>query len=334
MRFFRSLLLLCSLFVAALAVSQNTRVDSLVDNAVAWREKGNGELALRELDLLAASKNVGERVLFELAFTHLQLGHYTLAITPAKKVMANNGQYRVDAALILMECYVARGEYNRARRLFKPLSREALVDERIPYHFAALYQKMGMLDEAEEQIQRAILINRSYVDAHLLLCNIMLEKGERLKAMLPLYYYLLLDNGGDEGDRAVKQLIHLWKFSSGRMLEMFKPSTPKGVYALAQRHINAIAVNDSIGKLDGGGAIDLLSRHTASLFDFLSTHNEDNFDFYQLVYIDFFCELHAKGHVEPFTYYICNPQWHPQVLEWIAGNGQRFNAFRIWMESR
>ena len=60
----------------------------------------------------------------------------------------------------------------------------------------------------------------------------------------------------------------------------------------------------------------------------------DNFDFYQLVYLDFFIELHTKGYVEPFVYFISDGQWHAQVLEWIAGNGQKFNEFRVWMESR
>ncbi|MGV8827099.1 MAG: tetratricopeptide repeat protein [Breznakibacter sp.] len=334
MHFLRFLLLVSFLLLGTLIQSQNTLVDSLIDQAVAWREKGNAELALRELDPLVVAKDASERALYELALTHMQLEHYTLAIGPAKRVLSLKGAHRVDAALVLGQCYVARGEYKRAQRLFKSLSDVALVDERIPYQCAVLYLKMGQHDAAEAEVQKAILLNRTFVDAHLLLSNIMLEKGERIKAMLPLYYYLLLDNDGENGALAGKQLIQLWKFSSGRVLGMLNRGSSKDLYHQAGQYINTISTDDSISTLQGSAAISLLSQHTTRLFGFFKEHSGDNFDFYQLVYIDFFTELHTKGYVEPMVYFISNAQWHPQVLEWIAGNGQKFNEFRVWMESR
>lgn len=334
MQFFRFLFLMSFLSLGTLIHAQNTSVDSLIDRAVAWRNNGNAELALRELDALVVAKDVSERALYELALTHMQMEHYTLAIAPAKRVVAMKGTHRVDAALVLAQCYVARGEYKRAERLFKTLNDVAKTDERIPYHLGALYLKMGQHDAAEVEVQKAILLNRGFVDAHLLLSNILLEKGERIKTMLALYYYLLLNNDGGDAELAAKQLTQLWKFSSGRVLAILNPAASKGLYADASRYINTISPNDSIATLQGSAAISLLCQHTTRLFGFFSEHSGDNFDFYQLVYLDFFTELHNKGYVEPMVYFISNAQWHPQVLEWIAGNGQKFNEFRVWMESR
>lgn len=334
MHFFRFLLLMSFLSLGTLIHAQNTFVDSLIDRAVAWRNNGNAELALRELDALVVTKDVSERALYELALTHMQLNHFTLAIAPAKRVVAMKGAHRVDAALVLAQCYVARGEYKRAERLFKTLNDVAKSDERIPYHLGALYLKMGQHEAAEAEVQKAILLNRGFVDAHLLLSNILLEKGERIKAMLALYYYLLLNNDGGEAELAATQLTQLWKFSSGRVLAMLNPAASKGLYVDASRYINTISPNDSIATLQGAGAISLLNEHTAELFQFFSEHSGQNFDFYQLVYLDFFTELHNKGYVEPYVYFISDALWHAQVLEWIAGNGQKFNEFRMWMESR
>ena len=331
----RLFFVVCVLSVAPFIQAQQNKVDSLVDVAVGWRESGNAELALRELDALAASKNAGERILYEQALTLLELNRYSLAIAPAKRAVAMKGNFRVDASLILTQCFVARGEYKRAQRMLNTLRDDALQDERIPYHYAALYLKMGDLDKAESEVQKAILLNRSFIDAHLLLSNIMIDKGARLKAMLPLYYYLLYNSNHDDDVQAVQQLCSIWKSSSGRMIDYLrKPIIANDLYGDAERQIKTISTNDSISTAEGVEAIKILLRSTCRLFEFLKMKSGDNFDFYQLVYLDFFIELHTKGYVEPFVYFISDGQWHAQVLEWIAGNGQKFNEFRVWMESR
>ena len=334
MHHFRLFIFGCLFCVVYQVQAQRSRVDSLVDVAVEWREKGNAELALRELNAIEAGKNQNERVLYELAYTHLVLSHYTLAITPAKKAMAMSGEYRVDAALVLAQSYVSRGEYKRAQRLFLTLEDDARTDERIPYQFASLYLKMWELDNAEAEVQKAIVLNRSFVDAHLLLSNILIEKGMRVKAMLSLYFYIFLNNDNEDGINAAKQLDKLWKASSGRVLYFLKPTPARDIYFEADQYIKTICTNDSITSFQGADAIRLLSQYTDGLFGFFKTHSGDNFDFYQLIYLDFFIELQSKGYVEPFVYFVSNAQWHAQVLEWIASNEQQFNAFRIWMETR
>lgn len=330
MKIFYSIVTL--LMITSLTTAQSVLSDSLVEVAIGWRNRGNAELAIRQLDELTSSKNASVRAYYELAYTHLMLGNYTLAISPAQKVL--RGSYRTDAALVLVQSYTHRGEYRRAERLINSLGVEAKSDVRIPYHHAELLLKMGRLDDAESLIHQAIVVDRGFEDAHLMLSAIMTGKGERLKAMLPLYYYLLIQNEGEGARQAVKQLIHLWNFSSGRVLERVSTKSKTAASRRDDVALYHISPNDTIMTLDGSVAINQLAEYTNQLFQYLSKSDERPLDVYQLVYVDLFSELHLTGHTNAFCWYICNPQWHPQVLEWIAGNNHSFNTFRLWMELR
>lgn len=324
MRHIFIIILSLSLFTAA--NGQSAAVDSIIDAAISWRNYGNSDLVVRELNTLVSSVRTSDRAYYELGYTHLVNGNYTLAMLNAKRAVDLKGDYKVNAQLVLSQCYIARGELNRAMRLLKSLPKD---DAEVLYNMAVIYYRNKKLDEAETYVQKAINDDKGMADAHLLLSYIMLDKGERLKSMLPLYYYLLLNNEGDDARDAFKQLNGMWAVGGRHIIGRIKKDVKPGFYRNADIKIEEFAKSVSEEKDD----LKKLMSLTSQLFQYLKDESGDNFDFYQITYSDFFIVMHNNEFSEPFACFLCYDVWKPQVIRWITDNGFRFNDFRVWMES-
>ncbi len=327
----RFFLLFNILLLFTVANGQTHSADSIVDVAVGWRDRGNSYLAVKELDDLLAADRTNERALYELAYTHLINKNYILAMISAKRASDLNGSYRTDARLVLSQCYIARGELRRAMRMLKTLPGD---DSRVAYNKAVVCYRNQKLDDAEVFAQQAITVDKSFVEAHLLLSYVMIDKGERMKAMLPLYYFLLLNNDNEDAVDAVKQLNALWTAGSARLIGRQKKTESRGFYFKADAFIENVARDEIAQAANNGEKIARLVRETKQLFGYLKDKSEDNFDFYQIAYSDFFIQLFDQGYSEPFVNYACYEIYKVDVIDWIAGNGEQFNRFRIWMEAR
>jgi tetratricopeptide (TPR) repeat protein len=310
---------------------QSSNTDSVVDAAISWRNSGNSFLAVKQLDELVAMDKNNDRALYELAYTHLLSNNITLAMINAGRVVKMGGAYGTDAGVVLAQCYIARGELRRAMRELNKLPDN---DSRVPYNKALVFYKEGKLEEAGKFAQKAIADDKTFADAHLLLSYICLDSGERLKSMLPLYYYLLLNNDTGESAEAVAQLNGLWAPGSGRLISRKKEGQGQRFYAGADAFIESLTKNDGIPAKGDGQYIERLTRLTKGLFDYLKSRSDANFDFYQIAYSDFFIQLFDQGYTDSFVNYICYQPFKASVLEWISGHGSEFDNFRIWMEAR
>ena len=318
------------LFVVCLvdSHSQSTaRQDSLIYLGRVWREARNYNMAIDQF--LRAG---GDEAEYEIALTHYNMGKVSTALSESKAIVERDNAFSLDANLLIGLCRERQGFERAAKRIYKKLAEKGSA--MAAYYYASMMQRKGHLDEAEKMCQRSILIDNGIPEAHYLLSVIEVQKSERYKAMMSLYFYLLINNDENNQRMAYSNLIRLWR-RSAKALEIIKTDKKSDkMTAAIEKHIDGLATSDSISNLEGREQIEALIKDTDSLMRFLLSSTEDNLDFWQIAYADFFVKMVPRNFIKPYVYYISDASHHAEVLDYVAQDEYLFNEFRLWMEAQ
>ena len=288
-------------------------------------------LACKSADAQSISNK--DSVDYSLAMLHYNTGKIALCVAECNTLIKGGGYYTDDARVLLAKCRDTQGFYRVARRMYRKLVAEDNANA--AYHYGAMLVRKGHYAEAEQMLQKAIIGNKSNADAHLMLAIVKANQGERFKAMMPLYYYMLINTDEEQQIMAYNRLLSLWR-QSAKTLVMIKNSKQVDPFNDAtDAAICTWATSDSIMHLDGKEQIEKLGQYTSQLFSYLLNNSEKNLDFWQVVYSDFFVTLVPRNFVLPYVYYISDASHHAEVLNYLSGSeGNLFNEFRLWMEAQ
>lgn len=302
--------------------------DSLIELGKTWRSSKNYVIALDQF-----LKAGGDEAEYEIALTHYYMGKIAMSLSECKTIVAKDNAYSMDANVLMGLCRERQGFDRAAKRIYKKMVGQGSA--RAAYYYAVMMQKKGHLADAEEMVQKSIRLDKGIPESHFLLSTIMAQKSERFKAMLPLYYYLLINDDEDNQRVAYANLIRLWR-RSAKALEILKDSKrqPDKFNDGVERYIEQLATSDSIAQMNGEEQIEALRERTYELMKHLLEVSEENLDFWQVTYTDFFVKLVPRNFVEPYVYYISDVTHHAIVLDYVARNEYLFNEFRLWMEAQ
>lgn len=279
------------------------------------------------------SYNYDEDSHYQQAMSLFEQSKIALCVEECKSIINYNGKHTENAQVLLALCREVQGFDRAAIHIYKKLIKANSATG--AFHYGVMMEKRGNLKEAEALFQKSISFDRTLAEAHLHLSNINLIQGRRLKAMLPLYYTLLISTDKSHQEHAYSQLISLWRHSAQAIdiLNKDKSSADK-FNRNVDKFIASIASSDSISSLKGNEQINKLYNLTSQLFNHLLETSEENLDFYQIYYSDFFVTLVPRNFVEPYIYFISDNMHHAETLQWINENGYLFNEFRLWMEAQ
>lgn len=314
--------------MAEASAQQTTERDSLLELGRTWRSSKNYTLAIEQF--LRAG---GDEAEYEIALTHYYMGKIPMALSETKQIVKRDNVFYKDAMVLMGLCRERQGLDRAAKRIYKKMIEDGSAWA--AYYYAAMMQRQGHLDKAEEMVQKSIRLDKGIPESHFLLSTIMAQKSERFKAMLPLYYYLLINDDEDNQRLAYANLIRLWR-RSAKAIEILRSQKRKADKFNDQVEllIDRLATSDSIAQMKGKEQIDELKAKTQSLMAYLLDSSEDNLDFWQVTYTDFFVKLVPRNFLEPYVYHISDATHHPVVLDYVAQNEYLFNEFRLWMEAQ
>lgn len=319
-----ALLLLIATLVAA---QSTTRQDSLLNIGRMWRDNHNFEMAIDQF--LRAG---GDEAEYEMALTHYYMGKISMALSESKSIAKRGNNFSLDAEVLTALCRESQGFERAAIRIYKNATAQG--SSRAAYHYAAMLLRKGHRDEAEQWAQKSIMLNKNNADAHLLLATVMTEKNERFKSMMPIYYFLLINNDEEKQRLAYRQLISLWR-ESAKAINLIKTcKVPDPFNDAINRQIEQWTTSDSIAKVPAKEQITMLCQQTERLFRYLLETSELNLDFWQVTYTDFFVKFVTRNFVTPYVYYIADAEHHADVLVWTSSETYLFNEFRLWMEAQ
>ncbi len=314
--------------------AQNKEAEQLVEQGIKFSNEGSYRRAITKFEDALQLDEKLNKAKYELAYVFLQTGNSEMAAKYSKEVMKSDETLRLEASLILGAAYDQQKEYKKSLKVYKKAVKEYPENNLAHFNLGLSYYNHHDWDEAELCLTKATMLDKSYSGSHYLLAHIMLNKGETIKSMLSFYYFLLLEQDTERVEDAYDILEELWKSGVNNSDGQTIVSINKGnndYYKMVDLEVKLKAAS-YIGNFEPADRLKVFSDNTYLLFDVISQSYDGKIGFWELIYLDFFRELHEKGYTASFAYYISNTNYRPQVLVWLSDHYSEFNSFINWME--
>lgn len=276
------------------------------------------------------------RAQYEKAYVYMAMGEWREVLYYSYEVLDEESDYYIDACLLYGSALDKSGRSKQALKFYKKVLKDHPNESLIAYNLALSYFNIKDWDNAQESVQKSIVIDKMNLESHLLLSSILLKKGERFKALLPLYYYLLFDQDSGKSIDAHNQLLNIWNLlamNNGKNVTM--PLSSFSDSGMIELEIGAKAIasefitNDYKRKMEQP---ERLAAQTQELLDLLSTAEVESLDFIDITYVDFFKTLTSSGYADVYSYYISTCIYKEKILVWITEHNKSFLSFMDWME--
>ncbi|MCU4164468.1 tetratricopeptide repeat protein [Carboxylicivirga caseinilyticus] len=330
------LIVLCQL-IFWVGFAQNDEVEKLIDQGVALQNHGLYHDAISKYNQALAKDKNNLRAQYEMSYSYLELENYDKAIYYSFEVVRKKTSHYLDACMVYGAALDYSGKAKGAIRFYRKVISEYPNEYLLYYNLGLSYYKNNETEEAEKCVEKAIQLNKLHMSSHLLLSSIMQAKGERLKSMLPLYYFLLFEQDSKRSVDAYNQLQNLWTLSA-----IHKGNTVAISVGLNPSKAGMSALELGVGTIAAGYLMDekdldsepylKMAEQTQDLFTLMKEVDVADLDFFALTYIDFFKMLTTNEHEYVYSYYISNCAYKEKVLAWLTENNGDFSKFMEWME--
>ncbi|TLX70840.1 tetratricopeptide repeat protein [Labilibacter sediminis] len=339
----RNYLLGLFIIVSHLLLAQSDELETILDRGKVEFERGNYEEALTWFKQAYKLDRGSNKVCYELALTHLSLGNDEDVAVYSGKIIKRGGEFQEDAFLLNGSAWENLGRAERALKIYKEGLEHFPSSYLLHYNLALALFNEKEYDEAQEYAINAIELYPAHSSSHLLLAYIMYDKGERIQTMLPLYYFLLIEQNSNRSVGAYDLLHALWdqgvRKKGQREIQLLNAGYEHSEFGEAELAVSLIKsaelANDSnkVNSLYNTRLIRFAENNSA-FFKILSESSEGKYSFWWEFYVGFFEKIERSHFTESFSYFISSCKYNDDVLLWLSDNHQDFQKFTKWMEAQ
>lgn len=335
-----------AIFIFQVAAAQST-VDSMVMKGIRLHDEGKYPEALALFEQVIEMDENNGLALYEAGNTHFALGNYKQAIKLADRVIKIN----LDA---VSEAYVLKGNSfdmtdkpDKALSIYRDGLRRDPKSDLLHFNLGVTLLKQKKYEESAPEFISALKINPGYLSAHYMLGYSNAMQSQKTKTLLPLYYFLLLENKGQRAEVSFNFIKYT--MSQGveqpnkNVFSIEAPANMEDEFAHIDLLLSMIPVANSVSRTALKDSLGVsipeesfsqkLVKYNESLFKILGETKQRSPDpFWWDLYVRFFTELQSKGHTEAFTNYILVNSGDKSALEWLRANKPKLTAFSDWVK--
>lgn len=311
-------------------------VRTLVSQGTTLHDQGKYDEAITKyMEALNIDKN-STLANYELSFTYMTIGNYNDAIKFSKKVIEQNSNNLNPAYVVLGTSLDLKGKHTDAIKVYEEGLTKFPNSNLLNYNLALTALNIGDYSKAEQAAINAIIAKPTHSSSHLVLANIMKAQGERVKALLPLYYFLLLEPTSKRSlvnlhflqgmlDEGVEQ-------KSNNTINITVPSfaSKDSVWGAAEMMISLLGASKYSDK--NKSQMEIFIETTESLFNILGELKKNNSSLWWDLYVTKFYDLVQLKNNEAFSYYISQSTDSQEVNKWITDNPDKMKIFLDWMK--
>jgi hypothetical protein len=170
----------------------------------------------------------------------------------------------------------------------------------------------------------------------MILSQVMEKKGSRVKAMLPLYFFLMLEPNSTRSAanyKALRDFIDLGVTqTSEKNINVSVPSDKDADFGAAEMMISLSKASNSLEENKGKTDFELFAENNRNIFSILGELKKENTGFWWDFYVPFFYEMATKNLVKPFSYYISQSAGE-EAIKWVEENNDEFEKFKNWVNN-
>jgi tetratricopeptide (TPR) repeat protein len=326
------------LFLALNIYSQEDKIRKLIAQGTQLHDKGKYEEAIiRYKTALDIDKN-SSLANYELSYTYMTMQKYDEAIKYSKRVLELNGGQQEHAYLVLGNSLDMTGKPKEAISVYEEGLMKFPQSNLLNYNIAFTAYNLGDYEKAEHSAINAIQINPTHASSHLILASIMQEKGERVKAILPLYYFLFLEPNSKRSltiYRILRTLLSQGiEKKSDKEVNVEVPSSAikDSIFGPAEMMLGILGANKYLEENIEKSEFEVFVQTNKSLFSVLSEIKKDNKGIWWDLYVTAFQSLVHSGNCEAFSYYISQSTNSDDVKSWMANNPTKMELLQDWLK--
>ncbi len=320
--------------------------DSLTVEGIALHDAGKYREAVRKFEQALRLNPNNTFAWYEMGNSYQALQEYQEALKCADKVIGGKGDLLAEAYALKGNTFDLMGKKEQAVQTYREGISRGKPSNMLHFNLGITLMGQEKYEEAATEFVNSLKIDFSHTSSHYGLGMAYSTTSSKVKTLLPLYYFLLLENKGQRAKTALKTIrntaqTQLEKTSEG-FIQINLPATSDDEFRTTETALALHAaaedakretLKDSLGAdLPEPGEVQRLVAYNELFFKMLGeTTGRPADPFWWTSYADFFAALQANGHTEAFTYYLLLNGGDAGVREWLMANKPRLEAFSNWI---
>jgi tetratricopeptide (TPR) repeat protein len=328
---------LCFLLVAASA--QDNDPVKIVAKGVELHDKGDYKGAIREYEKALSIDANSSLANSEMATTYFAMKEYDKAIEYSDRVIAAHGRYLDNAYVTKGSAMDLKGKPQEAIAIYKKGIEEYPKSYYLYYNLAMTSYSVKEYEQAEQALEKGLRLKPGHASSHLLMGFVMNDMGDRVKALLALYNYLLLEPGTPRSKQALALADQLMKrgvvHESEKKTSIYMPSPGgKDEFSGANFWLSMLEAGKNMKENKKKSDCELFMDNSKAFLGLLNTFKKDNAGFWWNYYADFYTALFKdKGREETFGYIISASWDDKKVNAWLKKNKSRVDGLAEWNDA-
>lgn len=319
-------------------LAQKAKLDSLIRVGVAYYDQHNYTEAVQSYQKALELDAKSELVNYELALTYSALKLYEDALRSCEIVIEMNGENVLGAYLIKGSCLDELGRTEESIKLFEKGIKKFGYHHLLCYNLGMDYYRIGDLDKAKEIIERGIETKKSHASSHMLLGYVLADKGMKVKSILALHYFLLLEPTSERSEKAysllMKQMGGNVKREEGKenQINIYVDPNSDPEFSTAELMLSMLAVSGTLEENKNKSPEELFIENTKSIFITLGElKKKKDKGLYWEFYIPLYDQLAHSDVLDAYCYYI-SAQSNEQAAKWMETHEDHFNELVQWFK--
>ena len=333
------LLSISFLFVSFSFFAQNS-IEAYVKEGILYHDNGNYDKAISTYTKALEFYPKSTLLNYEISLSYFTKGDYKEAIKHADMILKQKGNHMMQAYLTKGSALDMLGKTKESIKLFEKALKGKDKHFLLYYNLGLNYFKINKLDEAEENVIKAIEQNSNHTSSHLMLANIHSQKGNSVQTLLAAHYFLFLEPNTKRSEEAFQLLNDAFGGNVSKdkdkanTINIVLSANNDGQFGAAELMIGMLEASKSLEENEGKTADEMFIKNTDSFFTILGElKKKKNREIWWTFYTTFFYDLAKSDHMEAYCKYITQ-SGNENSKKWLMVNDKKLTDFGDWLENK
>ena len=329
---------LLAFFLTIKLFGQEDKIRELLAQGTALHDQGKYDEAIEKYKAALEIDENSPFVNYELSYTYMTVGNYDEALKFSRKAIEKASNAQEPAYMVLGNSLDLSKKPQEAIKIYEEGLSKYPGSDLLNYNLAMTAYNIRDYPKAEHAAIAAIRANPSHASSHLVLANIMKAKGARVQALLPLYYFLMLEPDSKRSSTGLNMLhnllIHGIEQRSKDTINISLNSSllEDSSFGAAEISLSmAGAAKYTEGNKNKTDA-ELFTETNKTWFSTLGELKNNNSNLWWDLYVPRFYDLVQSNNDEAFSYYISQSSNSSEIKDWISKHNDKMKAFLEWLK--
>jgi tetratricopeptide (TPR) repeat protein len=312
----------------------------LVQQGVALHDKDDYDGAISRYEEVIKENPNNSEVLYEIAYSYFMKKDYSKSLDFAYKATQFKSELLPIVYVLIGNTYDEAGDSKKSIETYKAGIKLQPSSFLLYYNLGITYSRAEQFDDARAALKKAAGLNPKHASSQIILSSLFFKGDYKTPALLSACRFLILEPNSTRADAALQIVQKVMQAGvapgkNSNEINIFVDMAPKkkdeGDFSSVDMFMGLAKAGNYTEKNKDKSEFQLAVDNFQSLFAFLEeAKGKDQSKFTWKYYVPYFLEMHKKGYVEPFVYYIYQRHPLPGAKDWIQQNSGKVREFLSW----